>query len=221
RNAVSGGSGTRDPRASGSTRAGAPSVPISETFNGASNWSLGAVSLNPTTADIDGTTSVVSAVFLGQNTTYNITVTNNSPSPANAVTLTDTLAPAGLTLVSVTPSAGTTCVGTGPINCTLPTPLNSGATATVSVVVTASVAGQYPNTATITDSGTPPDPNTGNNFFTAVATVQSAACATACSGGNAVGLTGVINTYYPGTANVAAGAMSIPVGAPTGAGTPI
>ncbi len=106
-----------DVRGTGSTRSGAPSVPISETFSGASNWSLGAVSINPTTADISVTTSVVSAVFVGQNTTYNITVTNNGPSPANAVTLTDTLAPAGLTLVSVTPSAGTTCVGTGPINC--------------------------------------------------------------------------------------------------------
>src|SRR3984893_11954661 len=110
-----------DVRGTGSTRSGAPSVPISETFT-SSNWSLGAVSINPTTADIAVTTSVVSAVFVGQNTTYNITVTNNGPSPANAVTLTDTLAPAGLTLVSVTPSAGTTCVGTGPINCTLPTP---------------------------------------------------------------------------------------------------
>lgn len=219
-NATSGALVARDARASGSTRAGAPSVPIAETFSGASTWSLGAVSINPTTADIAVTTSVVSAVFLGQNTTYNITVTNNGPSPANTVTLTDTLA-AGLTLVSVTPSAGTTCVGAGPINCTLPTPLNSGATATVAVVVNASVAGQYPNTVTITDSGTPPDPNLGNNSFTSVATVQSAACASPTSGGNVVGVTGVINTYYPGTANVAAGATSIPVGAPTGAGTPI
>src|SRR5229473_1267436 len=207
-------------RGVGSTRSGAPSVPISETLSGTSNWSLGAVSINPTSADIAVATSVVSAVFLGQNTTYNITVTNNGPSPANAVTLTDTLA-GGLTLVSVTPSAGTTCVGAGPINCTLPTPLNNGATATIAVVVTASVAGQYPNTATITDSGTPPDPNLGNNSFTSVATVQSAACAAPASAGNVVGLTGVVNTYYPGTANVAAGAKSIPVGTPTGAGTAI
>lgn len=32
---------------------------------------------------------------------------------------------------------------------------------------------------------------------------------------------GIVNTYYPGTANVAAGATSIPVGAPSGAATPI
>ena len=90
------------------SRTGAPSVPISETFSGTSNWSLGAVSINPSTADIGVTTSV-SAVALGQNSTYNITVTNNGPSAANNVILTDTYASTGLAIVSVTPSAGT-CV---------------------------------------------------------------------------------------------------------------
>ena len=79
-------------------------MPISETF-GASNWALGAISVNPTTADIGVTTSV-SAVALGQNSTYNITITNNGPSPANTVTLTDTMPVTNLTLVSVTPSTG-------------------------------------------------------------------------------------------------------------------
>ncbi len=45
-------------------------------FSGTSNWSLGAISINPSTADIGVTTSV-SAVALGQNSTYNITITNN------------------------------------------------------------------------------------------------------------------------------------------------
>ncbi|HUA16584.1 MAG TPA: C25 family cysteine peptidase [Verrucomicrobiae bacterium] len=203
-------------RGTGSSRSGAPSVPISETFSGTSNWSLGAVSINPTTADIGVSTSV-SAVALGQNSTYNITVTNNGLSAAHAVTLTDTLAASGLTLVSVTPSAGTTCTGSGPITCTLPDPFNSGATATVAVTVTASAAGFYPNTATVADSGTPPDPNTGNNTYVSLAPVVSVVCAvnTLSAGGT---LSGVLNTYYPGTANVAAGATSIPVGTPTGAG---
>ncbi|MEO8355235.1 MAG: sortase [Chloroflexota bacterium] len=34
-------------------------------------------------------------------------------------------------------------------------------------------------------------------------------------------LSGVVNTYYPGTANVSVGATSIPVGSPSGAATPI
>ena len=65
----------------------------SETFSNTSNWSLGAISINPTTADIGVTTSV-SAVAFGQNSTYNITVTNSGPSAANSVVLTDTLLPA-------------------------------------------------------------------------------------------------------------------------------
>ncbi len=190
------------------------------TTNATFNWSLGAVSLNPSTADISVTTSVASAVFVGQNTTYTITVTNNGPSAANTVKLVDTLA-AGMTLVSTTPSGGTTCAGTGPITCTLPTPFANGATATVTVVEKASTSGSYANTATVTDSNTPPDPNTGNNTYVAVATVQAVACATVsqATAGNNVG--GVLNTYYPGTASVAAGATSIPVGAATGAGSAI
>ena len=78
-------------------------------------------------------------------------------------------------------------------------------------------AGFYQNTATITDSGTPPDPNTGNNTYVALAPVVSVVCSTTTltAGGT---LSGVVNTYYPGTANVVKGATSIPVGTATGAG---
>ena len=198
-----------------STRTGAPSVPISETFSGTSNWSLGAVSINPTTADIGVTTSV-SAVALGQNSVFNITIFNNGLSAANNVTLTDTWAATNLSLISVTPSAGTTCTTTTTINCTLPASFASGATATITVTVKASAAGFYPNTATVTDSLTPPDPNSANNTYIALAPVVNIVCTavTLSSGGT---LAGVLNTYYPGTASVAAGAMAIPVGAATGA----
>ena len=206
-------------RGSGTSRTGAPSVPLSETFSGTSNWSLGAVSINPTAADIGVTTTVASAVFLGQNTTYTINVFNNGTSAANAVTLSDTLA-TGMTLVSATPSVGT-CVTTGnPITCSFGA-LASGANATVTVVETASAAGSYTNTATVSDSGTPPDLNTGNNTYVAVATVQSAACAAVSQATVGNNLTGVLNTYYPGSASVAAGATSITVGAATGAGSAI
>jgi uncharacterized repeat protein (TIGR01451 family) len=218
-NQNSGASATIDATGSGSTRTGAPSVPISEGFSGNSNWSLGAVSINPTAADIGVTTTVGSAVFLGQNTTYNIKVFNNGTSTANTVKLTDTLA-AGMTFVSATPSAGFTCTGTGPVVCTAAT-LASGASVTVAVVETAAAAGSFANSATITDSGTPPDPNTGNNTFVAVATVQSVACGTVAQAVPGTNLTGTLNTYYPGTANVAAGATKIPVGTATGAGAAI
>ena len=215
-NARSANNTNPDVRGTGSSRTGAPSVPISETFSGTSNWSLGAVSINPTTADIGVATSV-SAVALGQNSTYNITITNNGLSAANGATLTDTWAATNLSLISVTPSAGTTCTTTTTINCTLPASFASGATATIAVVVKASAAGFYPNTATITDSGTPPDPNTGNNTYISLAPVVSIVCtAVTLSPGGTIG--GVLNTYYPGTASVAAGAKSIPVGTATGAG---
>ena len=215
-NRNTGGSGT-DVTGVGSSRTGAPNVPISETFNGTSNWSLGAISINPSTADIGVTTSV-SAVSLGNNSTFNITITNNGPSAANAVTLTDTFAATNLSLISVTPSGGTTCTTTATINCTLPTPFASGATATVAVTVSTTAAGFYPNTATITDSGTPADPNTGNNTYVALAPVVSIVCAANSLSAALTPLSGVLNTYFPGTASVAAGAKSIPIGASTGAG---
>ena len=85
------------------------------------------------------------------------------------------------------------------------------------MVVSTTTAGFYPNTATVTDSGTPPDPNSGNNTYVALAPVVNVVCsgATLTAGGT---LSGTVNTYYPGTASVAKGATSIPVGAATGAG---
>ena len=115
-------------------------MPISETFSGTSNWALGAISINPITADIGVTTSV-SAVALGQNSTHVITVTNKGPSAANGVTLTDTFAATNLALVTDTPSAGTTCIVTTTTIRTLPTPFASGATATSTVVVSTTAAG--------------------------------------------------------------------------------
>jgi uncharacterized repeat protein (TIGR01451 family) len=217
-NVRSGLTASPDVRGWGSTRSGAPSLPISETFSGNSNWSLGAVSINPSTADIGVTTSVPT-VFLGANTTYTITVFNNGPSAANAVALSDTLA-SGMTLVSVTPSTGTCNSSANPVTCAIG-PLASGANATVTVVENATTSGAYANTAVVSDSGTPPDPNTGNNTFVAVATVQAIACAAVSQAVPGNNLTGVLNTYYPGTANVAAGATLIPVGTATGVGTAI
>jgi len=191
------------------------------TTNGTFNWSEGAISVNPSTADIGVTTAVSGAVFVNQNTTYTTTVSNNGPSPANASSLTLTW-PGTMSIVSITPSSGTTCTAAPPpITCTLPTPFTSAMTATVTVVVSASTSGAYPSTATVTDSGTPPDPNTGNNTYTAVATVQALACGTVSQAQPGNNLTGTLNTYYPGTASVAAGATSIPVGAATGAGAAI
>jgi uncharacterized repeat protein (TIGR01451 family) len=214
-NLASGGTSPPDVSGFGSSRSGAPSVPMSETFNGTSNWSDGGVGINPSSADIGVTTSV-SAVPLGQDSIYTITVTNNGPSAANTVVLTDTYAQTGLTFVSVATSVGTCPTTTPTITCNLGT-FASGAVATITVKVSTTTAGFYPNTASVTDSGTPPDPNTGNNTYVAVAPVVSVVCSTGTltAGGT---LTSVVNTYYPGTASVVKGATSIPLGTATGAG---
>ncbi len=202
--------------------AGAPSVPMAETFtiNGGQipNWSESAISLNPSQADI-GVSTTVTPVAPGTNSVYNITVYNNGPSAAAAVKLVDTLG-TGTTYVSYTASAGVSCTDAGStVTCTVGA-LAPNATATVALTVSTTAAGFYPNTAVVSDSGTPPDYNQGNNTYVAVAPVQTVVCATnnLTVGGN---LSGVINTYYPGAATVAEGATSIPVGTATGAAATI
>jgi uncharacterized repeat protein (TIGR01451 family) len=212
------GGGAGDGRGFGSTNVGAASVPMSETFNAATNWSVAGASVLPLQADVGVTVNPGGAVPLGTNLTYTITVTNNGPTTAMAVALTDTLA-AGLGFVSATPSQGS-CAGTGPINCALGS-LAGGASAIVTVVASAAALGSYANAATVT--ATQPDLNTGNNSYTAVGVVQSNTCANPGVLGNGGTLSGVVNTYYPATASVTAGAANttIPVGAARGAAATI
>ncbi len=201
----------------GSTRTGAASVPISETFSAASTWSIGALSVRPYQADLSVAVSGTSA-FNPAPLTYTVIVTNNGTSSATGVVLNDTLA-AGLTFGSATPSQGT-CSGTAPISCSLGT-LASGASATVTVVGNPTASGGYPNTASVT-SGVP-DYQMGNNSATGLAFSQANVCTLTPNRSAGGTLTGVVNTYFPGTANLASGATSITLGAAsaTGAQTPI
>ena len=107
------------------------------------------------------------SVIVGNNITYTITASNNGPSAAQNVTVTDTL-PAGVTFVSATPSQGG-CAGTTTVTCTLGT-LNNGASAVVTLVVSTSGAmpSSISNTATV--SSTTTDPAPGNNSSTAMTT---------------------------------------------------
>jgi uncharacterized repeat protein (TIGR01451 family) len=110
-----------------------------------------------------GSVTVV-AVQVGPDLTYTITVTNNGPEDATNVTVTDTL-PSGVSLES---AAG--CTGTNTVSCSLVT-LPSGATATVTIVVTTMQTGSITNTASV--SGTESDPNTANNSASVTTTVTA------------------------------------------------
>ena len=89
---------------------------------------------------------------------YTLIVTNNGPTTANNVTLTDTL-PAGVTFQSFTPSQGS-CSGTATITCDFGAIFNGG-TASVEILVVTSGAGTITNTASVSADETDPVP--GNN----------------------------------------------------------
>ena len=115
-------------------------------------------------------TDDVDPVVTGTNVTYTVTVRNNGPAIATGVVATDVL-PAGVTLVSATPSQGTACTGTTTVSCGLGT-LAAGAQATVTVVVATSTPGVITNTVTV--SGAEPDPAPGNNGASEPTTVANA-----------------------------------------------
>ncbi|HKW76881.1 MAG TPA: choice-of-anchor D domain-containing protein, partial [Terriglobales bacterium] len=103
---------------------------------------------------------------VGVNLTYTLTASNNGPSPATGVTLTDRL-PAGVTFVSVTSSQGS-CTGAATITCNLGT-MATGVNAAVSIVVTPTTVGTITNTAIVNSSVS--DPNPENNTATSTVTV--------------------------------------------------
>src|SRR6185436_8088220 len=96
----------------------------------------------------------------GSDVTYTLTATNNGPSDAANVSLTDTPG-ANLTFVSLTQTTGPTfnCVSS---TCTVAA-FAAGATATFDLVlhVAPTATGSVTNTANITTTTT--DPNGGNN----------------------------------------------------------
>ena len=107
----------------------------------------------------------------GQTLTYTIDVTNNGPSLAEAVTVTDTL-PAGVTFVSGTGPAGEALTAAGQV-----ITVDGGDVAnqgtfsfTVQATVNAGATGDQTNTATV--STTTSETNAGNNTATAVTAID-------------------------------------------------
>jgi large repetitive protein len=157
----------------GAQRANTAQVTGPTTDPSAGNNSSTATTAVTTSADLAVAKSAPATVTAGTNLTYAITVTNNGPSDAQAVAVTDTV-PANTTFVSATPSAGS-CSGTATVTCTIPT-LASGASVSISLVVSvgSGVSSGTSITNTATADGTTPDPNDANDSATAGTTVTTA-----------------------------------------------
>ena len=125
-------------------------------------------------------TSAPNPVIAGTNVTYTINVTNNGPSAAANVVVTDTL-PGQISDVTFTPSVGS-CIGGIPGNPALPLTCNlgnlaNGGSATITIV--AKVAASTPNGTILVNNAVVrsdyADPNNGNNNATALTTVNTRA----------------------------------------------
>jgi uncharacterized repeat protein (TIGR01451 family) len=121
-------------------------------------------------ADLSITKTASSPVIAGSAMTYTVTVANNGPSPAQNVTVVDTL-PSGVGL-STTGGAYTCALASNTLTCTLAN-LGNGATAVLTINATApATAGTITNTATVSSSTT--DPATANNSASVTSTVGAA-----------------------------------------------
>ena len=179
-----------------------------------SNVDIATVTINVLQADLVITKSVTpSPVVAGQNVNYNISVTNNGPTDALMVAVSDPIS-SNLTVNSTTPSIGNWSAPTWTIGT-----LAHGTTATLTInaKVLATFSGALNNTATV--SSNTPDPNTSNNTASANLSV------TALSGPTAknINVSANLNTTVDIdvlTSNVAQGSGVIVPGSLVLVGTP-
>ncbi len=164
-------------------------------------------------------TDLVDPVSAGSTVAYLITVTNNGPSDATGVTVTDTL-PATLTLNAATPSAGICAPAGSTVTCLLG---GMARAASASIVLDATVAstasGTISNTASAIVTGGDVDPTTPNQgtAFTTVLGQADLALTKADApdpviAGNTLTYTLTATNLGPGTATGVVLSDSLPAG---------
>ena len=126
-----------------------------------------------------GKTDGSASVAPGQAITYTIVATNAGPSPADGVTVTDTL-PAAITSATWTCAAmaGSACdsaSGTGNISTTLGLAAGGVVTFTVPVTISPSASGTLANTATVAPPGNATETNPADNAATDTDTLVASA----------------------------------------------
>ena len=129
--------------------------------NVASEDDQDSVSITPASADLSLTKTVDDpSPNVGQQVTFNISVSNAGPDPASSIDVLDSL-PAGLTLLSANPATGTFNPATGLWS--IPT-LGVGASSTLVIQATVDAVGDISNTAEIIASSQfDPDSTPANN----------------------------------------------------------
>ncbi|MBE7468699.1 MAG: DUF11 domain-containing protein [Anaerolineales bacterium] len=134
----------------------------------ANNTDSESTTVNPVADLLITKTDFPDPVTAGTSLTYTLTITNNGPSPATGVVVTDTL-PASVTFVS---APGCTPQPNNQVRCTYAN-IASGSTASpavISVTVNPAAPNLITNTATV--AGVEFDPNTNNNSATIPTTVN-------------------------------------------------
>ena len=166
-NPISGYNTSTNQRAFGAAAGGNTNTPCTGSFGdakGLDTWTyfpsstlLTPVNIVAAASDV-GLTKTVSdpTPAVGTNVTFTVTAHNAGPDAVTALQISDSL-PAGLTLVSATPSQGTYAAGVWNVGA-----LAVGASATLQLVATVNGTTTVTNTAVRTSS-TPVDPNPAND----------------------------------------------------------